>query len=178
MDRKCTMLLFLRRIQALLPRLTAPALIGILLVASMSAVSAAAGFSNVQETVITVKEKEVLCDGVPLIDADLVVKDQADNIITGTTVGTQVLIEGIVLIDCVDSVKEPRTTIFEIRDKDDITTFLAWQTISGYSDEQIVVSQSWTPDKPGKYEVRFFPLVCLNCPMVLNKVVTYEITVV
>jgi len=175
MDEKCTMLLFLPDAAGLLPRLTGLALASVLAAAILSPVLAAdaAILSTVAETTINVKEA---CDG-PVIDAELVVKDQAGNVIKQTTVGTQVLIEGSVFMDCFQYPDDSQTTIFEVRDEQGITTYIAWQIISKDS-EQIVAGVSWTPDKPGNYEVRFFPIVCLSCPMVLSNVVTYEITVV
>lgn len=158
-----------------MPRLTGLALASVLTAAILSPVLAAdaAVLSTVAETTINVKEA---CNG-PVIDAEVVVKDQAGNVITETTVGTQVSIEGTVSMACIDHHEDSRITLFEVRTKEGITTFLAWQTISEYSDGQIIISQSWTPDKPGEYEVRLFSPVCLRCPMVLSNVVTYEITV-
>jgi hypothetical protein len=108
----------------------------------------------------------------------LAVKDRAGNVVTQTTVGTQVLIEGTVDLDCNSSPGDPPVAIFEVRDAEGMTDYLAWQTISVESGEQITTGLSWMPERPGVYDVRFFPIVCLNCPMVLNKVVIYEITVV
>ena len=176
MDEKCTMLLFLRSVGGLLPRLTGLVIVSVLTAAILSPVLAAdaAILSTVAETTISVKEA---CDG-PVIDPDVVVKDQAGNIITETTVGTQVSIEGSVTMDCFQYADDSQTIIFEVRYEQDITTYLAWQMLSEDSGGQITAGVSWTPDKPGKYEVRFFPIVCLSCPMVLSNVVTYEITVV
>jgi hypothetical protein len=179
MDNKCTMLLFLPRILALLPRLLVPAIVGVLAAAilypvfNVDAVLSKVELSPVVSTTITVREP---CDG-PVIEPELVVKDQAGNVIKQTTVGTQVLIEGSVFLDCIQYPDDSQTTIFEVRDEEGITTYFAWQIILEDS-KQIVTGVSWTPDAPGKYEVRFFPIVCLICPMVLSKVVEYEIIVV
>jgi hypothetical protein len=176
MDKKCIMLLFLRNTKTLLPRLLGPALVGLLALAILSPVFSADAsvLHTVVKTTISVKEA---CAG-SAVDASVVVKDQAGNIIVETTVGTQVSIEGTVFIDCVNYIDgEPQITFFEVRDEEGMTTFLAWQRISEYSDGQIVANQSWTPDESGEYEVRLFSPVCLRCPMVLNNVVTYEIRV-
>lgn len=151
-------------------------MVSVLAIAILSPVltANAAVLSTVAETTINVKEA---CDG-PVIDAELVVKDQAGNVIKQTTVGTQVLIEGTVYMECIDYPDNSRITLFEVRTKEGITTYFAWQKFPEYTDGQMAAGLSWTPDKPGEYKVRLFPVVCLNCPMVLNKVVTYEITVV
>lgn len=86
------------------------------------------------------------------------------------------LIGGTVTLDCIDYLDDSQTTIFEVRNEEALTTYLAWQIISQDS-KQIATGVSWTPDRPGNYEVRFFPIVCLNCLMVLSNVVTDEITV-
>lgn len=165
-----------------MPRLTVPAalaLIGMLATVMYplfvaDAVRSKTQLSTIAETTVTVREP---CNG-PVVDPEVVVKDLAGNIITETYVGAQVSIEGTVLFDCVDFANEDqRITLFEVRTKEGITTFIAWQVIE-YTDGRVVAGQSWTPDKPGEYEVRLFSPVCLNCPMVLSNVVAYEITVI
>jgi hypothetical protein len=133
----------------------------------------AAILSKVAEATITVSEA---CDD-PAIDLKLAVKDQAGNIIKQTTAHTQVFIEGTVNFNCNKSAESP-IVLFEVRDGEGITTYLAWQRFSGESSGQVISGSSWTPDRPGIYEVRFFYIACLSCPMVLNPVVTYEITVI
>ena len=159
-----------------MPRLTGLVIVGMLTAAILSPVLAAdaAVLSTGAETTINVKEA---CNG-PVIDAEVVVKDQAGNVIKQTTVGTQVLIEGTVSMECVDHPDASRITLFEIRTKEGITTYLAWQKFPIYTSGQMAAGLSWTPDEPGEYEVRLFPVFCLNCPMVPSKIVTYEITVV
>jgi hypothetical protein len=130
--------------------------------------------SKVAETTIHVKE---VCDG-PIIEAELVVKDQDGSVIRQTTVGSQVLIEGSVFMDCFQYPDESQTTIFEVRDKKEFTPYVAWQVLSEDSGGQITAGVSWTPDEPGTYTVRFFPMVCLSCPMILSNVVSYEIIVI
>jgi hypothetical protein len=73
---------------------------------------------------------------------------------------------------------EPLTTIIEVRDAQGMTTYLAWQIVPISSSQQIITGSSWMPDKPGDYDVRFFPIICLQCPMIISPVVTYKITVV
>lgn len=174
------MLLFLQSAQTLLPRLLGPAIVGVLLVASLPAVldANATLFSTVQESVITVKEKQVYCTN-DRVHPALTVKDQAGNVITQTAVGTQVLIEAVVGLDCnVYLSGELLTMIFEVRDEEGITNYLAWQIFAIESGDQIMTGLSWTPEKPGNYEVRFFPITCLRCTGIFHNIVTYEITVI
>lgn len=130
--------------------------------------------SPVAETTIIVKEA---CDG-PVIIPEVVVKDTTGNVIKLTAVGRQVFIEGSVFMDCFQYPDDSQTNIFEVRNEQDITTYLAWQVLSEDSGGQITAGVSWTPDRSGTYTVRFFPLVCLSCPMILSNVVSYEIIVI
>jgi hypothetical protein len=111
------------------------------------------------------------------LDPAVVVKDQAGNIITQTEVGTQVLIEATVNLDC-NTTDEQLTAIVEVRNADGMTTYLAFQIVSINSSQKIIIGSSWMPDKSGDYDVRFFPITCLRCPMVIHPVVTYKIAVV
>ena len=149
-------------------------LVFIMMAIISSATNADAVISN-KVARISMKVKEA-CDG-PLIKPELVVKDLAGNVIKETIVGRQVLIEGSVLMDCFQYPDGSQTTILEVRNEQDITTYLAWQMLSEDSGGQIITGVSWTPDKPGTYDVRFFPMVCLSCPMILSNVVSYEIIV-
>jgi hypothetical protein len=127
------------------------------------------------ESTITVKEA---CNS-PAIDLGLVVKDQAGSIVKQTTVGTPVLIEGSVDMDCLQCQDDSRVILFEVRDKEGVTTFLAWQMFSAEDfDDRLAAGASWMPEKTGNYEIRFFTIACLNYSGVLPHVVTYEITVV
>jgi len=160
-----------------LPKLLAAgSVIGILTIVSLAGFANASILAPYSESTITVKESEVYCT-YNNINPAVVVKDQAGNIITQTTVNTQVLIEATVNLDC-NTADEPLTTIIEVRDKQGSTTYLAWQMVPISSSQQIITGLSWMPDKPGEYDVRFFPMVCLQCPMVLSHIVTYKITVV
>jgi hypothetical protein len=83
-------------------------------------------------------------------------------------------------MDCFQYPDESQVVLFEVRDKEGITTYLAWQRLAAAEDlgRQIVASTSWTPDKPSTYETRLFAIVCLSCRGVLSHVATYEITVI
>lgn len=103
-----------------MPRLAVPALVSMLEVVAIlspvftaNAVLSTVELSTVAETTINVKKA---CDS-PVIDSELVVKDQAGNVIKQTTVGIQVLIEGSVIMDCFQYPDDSQTTIFEVRDK-------------------------------------------------------------
>lgn len=148
-------------------------------VISIMAVIGLVGFAHAvpySESVITVKESEVYCT-YSRVDPSVVVKDHNDNVITQTAIGTQVLIEATVNLDC-NVTDEPLTAIVEVRNAEGMTTYLAWQIIPISSSQQIKLDSSWMPDKPGDYDVRFFSITCLHCPMILNHIVTYKITVV
>jgi hypothetical protein len=130
--------------------------------------------SDVAETTIPVIEP---CNG-PTIEATVLVEDLSGRIINETKVGNQVLIEGSAFMDCLQYPDDQQTMIFEVRNKEGITTFIAWQSVLQDSGGTLAGGVAWTPDEPGTYTVRFFPIVCLSCPMVLNKVVSYEVLVV
>ncbi len=126
------------------------------------------------ETTIHVTEP---CNG-PIIEATVLVKDLSGKIVNKTNVWNQVLIEGSAFMDCFQYPDEIQTMVFEVRNKEVITTFIAWQSVLQDSGGTLAGGVTWTPNEPGTYTVRFFPIVCLSCPMVLNKVVSYEVLVV
>ena len=88
---------------------SAGSVIGALAVISLTGFSNASVLAPYSESTIPVKESEVFCT-YNNIDPAVVVKDQTGNIITQTTVNTQVLIEATVNLDC-NTADEPLTTI-------------------------------------------------------------------
>ena len=153
------------------------AALGILTTMSLAAFAAGSIYHSPAfvESTITVKE----AGDEPSIDLILTVKDQTGNIIEQTAAGTQVLIEGSTIIDRLQCQDDSRVMLFEVRDEEGVTTFLAWQMFSAEdSDDRIAAGASWIPDKPGNLEVRSFAIACLNYSGVFPHVTTYEITVV
>lgn len=168
-----------------MPRLAVHTIVSVLAAAIILfpafAANATAVMNKVAETTIIVNER---CDG-PVIAPDLFVKDRTGNvIISQATAGTQLLIEGSVFMDCFQYPENLQTAIFEVKDKQGHTTHLAWQQtlssedLGGQKIITITAGVSWTPDKPGTYTVRFFPIVCMTCTPILHNVVIKEITVV
>jgi hypothetical protein len=72
---------------------------------------------------------------------------------------------------------QPFVALIEVRDSNDVTVFLAWQTGTLPANGQTQVGLSWTPDIAGDYEVRTFVISDLNNPQVLSEVSTSNITV-
>lgn len=153
------------------------AIVGILAMTSLATFAAGSIYPSpaIVESTITVKE----AGDEPSIDLVLTVKDQAGNIIKQTAAGTQVLIEGSTIIDRLQCQDDSRVMLFEVRNEEGVTTFLAWQTFSAQDlGDRIAAGASWIPDKPSTYEVRSFAIACLNYSGVFPHVVSYEITVV
>lgn len=71
--------------------------------------------------------------------------------------------------------------LLEVRESDGVTVFLAWQSGILYPNSQTKIGVSWTPDRPGDYEVRTFAVshldLNLGSPHVLSEVEMLEFTV-
>jgi len=141
--------------------------------------------SEIKETVIQVlpagsgeNESNKPCE--PIYDVylkDLFVRDMQSNVITETTVGSQVVIEANVVNNC-ENEDKPLLALFEVRNSDGITVYLSWQNSTIGSNQQTIVGSSWVAtDAPGEYDVRGFGIGCLNCPQILSNILTYKLTV-
>ena len=141
--------------------------------------------SEIKETVIQVlpagqsseSEIDTPCDNYDGYMKDLLVRDMQDNVITETTVGSQVMIEANVVNNC-ENEDKALLALFEVRNSDGITIYLSWQNGIISSNQQMPVGASWiAPDAPGEYDVRGFGITCLACPQILSNILTYKLTV-
>jgi hypothetical protein len=138
------------------------------------------GYSESQITVLPKESADYddLCTNNEVDLAKLLVRDMSSNVITQTTVGSQVMLEATVVNNCDNRDNEPLLVIFEVRDPDGITGYLAWQNGTIGASQQTVAGSSWVaPYVPGEYTVRAHYIACLSCPMVLNPVLQYRLTV-
>jgi hypothetical protein len=106
----------------------------------------------------------------------IVATDQRGNFIKQTTTDSQVLLRADLASMCASA--QPAILIFEVRDAQGVTKYLSWQTLMVGAQKHVTTRVSWlAPDVPGAYEVRFFKISCLQCPMVLSQVLTYRLDV-
>ncbi|MGI0049925.1 MAG: hypothetical protein ACREAW_10325, partial [Nitrososphaera sp.] len=153
------------------------AVVGILAMISLTTFAAGSIYPSPAfvESTITVKE----AGDEPSIDLVLTIKNQTGNIIKQTAAGTELLIEFSTIIYRLLCQDDSRVMLFEVRDEEGVTTFLAWQMFSAQDlGDRIAAGASWIPDRPGTYEVRSFAIACLNYSGVFPHVASYEITVV
>lgn len=153
-------------------------LLAVVLASAIMAVSLNSAYGELlgfSESQITVGEKQVYCTQ-DKIGAELVVKDLDGNVITQTAAGSEVSMETTLDLNCNIS-STPLTMLFEVRDSDGMTKYLAYQQMQVHSMGQVVTSSSWIADKPGEYEVRFFPIIDLHSTSILANIEVYKITV-
>jgi hypothetical protein len=173
LNEKYTILLFsFLQNEPLLKLLALVLAVGVLVTTLNNAYAELLGYSKSQ---ITIGERQIYCTQ-DKIEAELVVKDLDGNVITQTAAGSEVSMEATLNLDCNIS-DNPLMMLFEVRDSDGMTKYLTYQQMPVHSMRQVVTSSSWVTDKPGEYEVRFFHITCLACPMVLASVEQYKITV-
>lgn len=91
------------------------------------------------------------------------------------TVGQQVVLTTTI----VNNVEEntPFVGLVEVRDSNDVTTYLAWQTGELSPNGRANIGLSWTPDFSGVYTVRTFVITDLDSPDILSGVVESDVTV-
>ena len=137
------------------------------------------GYSESQITVLPEEGADYnFCtsNGVDL--AKLLVRDMNGHVITQTTAGSQVMLEAAVVNYCDNRDNEPLLVVFEVRNPDQTTNYLAWQNGTIGASQQTVAGSSWVaPDATGEYTVRALYIPCLQCPMVLNPVLQYKLMV-
>lgn len=71
----------------------------------------------------------------------------------------------------------PFTAIFDVRDQDGVTVFIAWQSTTVGPHESSGVGISWIPHKPGLFSARTFLISDLENPQILSPVSSSEVTV-
>jgi hypothetical protein len=67
--------------------------------------------------------------------------------------------------------------ILEIRDSNDITVFIGWQSGTLHRDSPAEIGMSWIPQDRGEYEARMFIVSDLQNPRVLSGVTSSQVTV-
>ncbi len=72
---------------------------------------------------------------------------------------------------------QPFVALIEVRDSNDVTVYLAWQTGTLNPSGQANIGLSWTPDNSDSYTVRAFVISSLDKPTILSKVAQSPITV-
>lgn len=136
-------------------------------------------FANYAETTVLVvdKNREAMnCLFAKLVN--LTAKDNDNNAIYQTTVGSQVKLEASIANQC-GTESLASILIFEVRDPDGKTNYLAYQNTTLAPLENRITSVSWlAPVVPGEYVVRAFAPSCITCPNPLAEVLTYKIAVI
>lgn len=103
------------------------------------------------------------------------VKDVQGNSLDEIGVGQQVVLATTIQNNVED--ERPFVAIIEVRDKDGITVFLAWQTGMLNPDDNAQVGLSFTPFDRGTYTTRTFVLSSLANPSILSEVEQSEFEV-
>jgi hypothetical protein len=71
----------------------------------------------------------------------------------------------------------PIILLFEIRDAEDLTVSLSWQTITLNAHGRVEAGMSWTPTEAGEYEMRAFLVNRLENPQSLSELKVSSVTV-
>jgi hypothetical protein len=74
-------------------------------------------------------------------------------------------------------IDQPFVTLIEVRNLDDVTLFLAWQSGQLSADDEAQVGLSFQPEESGTYVVRTFVISSLADPKILSSVEESEFTV-
>jgi hypothetical protein len=138
--------------------------------------SAHAAILGYSEAKVIVEGDQQHCSQNGVKAAAMGFRDVRGNIIKQAAAGSQVSLQVTINNGC-DTPDYPATILFEVRDSDGITRYLALQQISLEPDQWPRISVSWVPDKPGDYEVRVFVVTCITCTDVLHPIMTHEISV-
>ena len=104
---------------------------------------------------------------------------QAQNLqgqnVPSVTSGSQIVLQSTLVNN--QPGPQPYAAIVEVRDSNDITVSLQWQTGTLPQGGSQGIGVSWTPDQPGTYHVRVFVLTNLSNPQVLSPTTTSDIVV-
>ncbi len=103
------------------------------------------------------------------------VKDAQGNAVSQVLAGQQVVLSTTVKNNEAGSTSY--AAIVEVRDSNDITVYLNWQTGTLTANGETGIGLSWTPDQPGKYTVKVYVLSGLANPRILSQTVTSTINV-
>lgn len=155
--------------------LIALGIIPVLLCASFAS-NAYAEILGYSETKVVVKSSQQHCLQYEIKAVAIGFRDVNGNIIKQAAAGSQVSVQVIINNGC-DIVDYPATIALEVRDSEGLTKYLALQQIALEPGHQPRVGFSWTPDKPGDYDVRVFTITSINSTGTLNPVMMHKISV-
>ncbi len=96
--------------------------------------------------------------------------DMAGNLIHNSTVGYPVMI--LTNFTNAKQVSQSVTFLFEVRDANGVTQYLAWQITTAPPMGTKSAGVSWISDEAGEYQIRMFVLSNLTNPQVLSPVET------
>jgi len=102
-------------------------------------------------------------------------EDVSGNPVSEINAGEQVILTTAVTNENAQS--QPFVALIEVRDSNDITVYLAWQTGTLPANGRADIGLSWTPDFADTYEVRTFVISSLSSPQILSEIATSQITV-
>ncbi len=104
------------------------------------------------------------------------ITDGEGNLLDVPTVGKQVTISRSFTANIESS--RQFLALFEIRNSDGVSVYIAWQTGIIYPKDDVVVGVSWMPEEAGDYDVRTFLLSNLTQPEVLSVVGSHDLKVI
>ena len=104
-----------------------------------------------------------------------IITDNEGNSIELITVGKQVTISKS-FRTTIDS-SRPFLALFDVRDSDGVSVYIAWQTGMVIPRNDVVVGISWMPEEAGDYEIRTFLISDWTNPEVLSPVASTNLKV-
>jgi len=102
-------------------------------------------------------------------------EDVSGNPVSEINAGKQVILT--TTVTNVNAQSQPFVALIEVRDSNDITVYLAWQTGTLPANGKADIGLSWTPDFADSYEVRTFAISSLSNPQILSEISSSQITV-
>jgi len=103
------------------------------------------------------------------------VKDIAGEELDGLAVGQQAVLSTTIKNN--NAIARPFLAIIEVRDSQETTETLEWQTGTLGPNADIEIGISWTPEKSGAYQVRTFIISGFDGPEILSPVAASEVVV-
>jgi hypothetical protein len=103
------------------------------------------------------------------------VEDASGNPVPEITVGKQVILT--TTLSNQNAGSQPFVALVEVRDSNDVTTYLAWQTGTLSANGSADIGLSWTPEFAGSYEVRSFAISSLSNPQILSDIAESTVSV-
>lgn len=98
-----------------------------------------------------------------------------DRLLSFTTVGQQTVLSTTLFNEHNDT--KPFVALIEVRNHQNITVYLSWQSGTIDSNGQAEVDVLWLPELAGLYEIRTFVISDLDAPQILSRVTISDIVV-